>query len=185
MLNDRTLLTAQGVGLSDLIGAAPIIAGLQTRCDQPCKRRGQNQARYDHDGKPILLKRPLAKTDLKKAKTRSLSRPQITALLIGTELKLTRSSMGWSPDGGVTSFDGCFSPATISSLWERGLLDANFIDVRVIYGGRGLIDMKNFDGACHADAPGMPKFQVWTSALGKKVLQDKGLFSKNVELRYH
>jgi hypothetical protein len=70
-------------------------------------------------------------------------------------------------------------------LWERGLLDANFIDVRVIYGGRGLIDMKNFDGACHTDLPEMPKFQVWTSALGKKVLQDKGLFSKNVELRYH
>jgi hypothetical protein len=140
----------------------------------------------EKSGSPILLKSPLAKANLKKAKPRSLSKPQINALLVGIDLKLTRSSMGWSPDDGVTCFDGCFSPATISSLWERGLLDANFIDLRVIYGGRELTDMKNFDGAHYADLPGMPKFQVWTSALGKKVLQDKGLLTDQLaELVYH
>ena len=30
-----------------------------------------------------------------------------------------------------------------------------------------------------------PKFQVWTSALGMKVLQDKGLLPNDSELRYH
>jgi hypothetical protein len=135
--------------------------------------------------RPILLKSPLAKAKLKRAKPRGLSKPQINALRCGIDLKLTRSSMGWSPDDGVICFDGCFSPATIRSLWERGLLDANFIDLRVIYDGRGLIDMKNFDGACYADPPGMPKFQVWTSALGKKVLQDKDLLSNGGQLVYH
>jgi hypothetical protein len=135
--------------------------------------------------KPILLKSPLAEAKLKRAKPRSLSKPHINALLAGIDFKLTRHSMGWSPDDGVTCSDGTYSAATISSLWERGLLDANFIDLSVIYDGRGLIDLKNLDGACYADLPGMPKFQVWTSALGKKVLQDKGLFSNRVELRYH
>jgi hypothetical protein len=30
---------------ADLIGAAPIVAGLQARCDQSRKRRAQNKAR--------------------------------------------------------------------------------------------------------------------------------------------
>lgn len=121
----------------------------------------------------------------KKVNARSLSKAQVDALLCGINLKLTRHSMGWSPDDGVTCSDGCFSPATIRSLWERGLIDANFIDLRVIYGGRGLIEMKNLDGVCYADLPGMPKFQVWPSALGKKVLQDKGLLTEQVEVVYH
>jgi hypothetical protein len=102
------------------------------------------------------------------------------AVFLYRALKLTRSSIGWSPDDGVTCSQGYYSPATISSLWERGLLDANFTDLRVIYGARGLIDMKNLDGACYAHFPEMPKFQAWTSALGKKVLHSNG-----VELRYH
>jgi len=83
----------------------------------------------------------------------------------------------------VTCYDSTYSPATISSLWERGLLDANFTDLRAIYGARGLIDMKNLDGANHAETPEIPKFQVWTSALGKNVLQKKGLLPYGIELR--
>jgi hypothetical protein len=116
-------------------------------------------------------------------KTR-LSRPQIKVLLVGIDLKLTRSSIGWSPDDGVTRPIGYFSPATISSLWERGLLDANFIDLRAIYGARGLIDMKNLDGARYTETE-IPKFQVWTSALGKKLLEQKGFLRQQNELHYH
>jgi len=60
-------------------------------------------------------------------------------------------------------------------LWERGLLDANFIDPRVPCSE--LKGVKKFDGA--------PKFQVWTSALGKKVLKQKGLLPGDTQMLYH
>jgi hypothetical protein len=88
-----------------------------------------------------------------------------------SDLKLTRTSSGWHPDDGVTCSDRACSPATISSLWERGLLDANFTDLRVIYGAPGLIDMKNLDGACYADLPELPKFQRARDHLGGEDLQ--------------
>ena len=112
-----------------------------------------------------------------------LSQAQIKVLLLGIEYKLTRLSIGWLCDDGVTLSDRAYSPATVASLYERGLLDSNFVDLRVIYGARGLIDMKNLDGARHANAPEIPKFQVWTNALGRKVLTDKGLLPDNLPQR--
>jgi hypothetical protein len=52
-----------------------------------------------------------------------------------------------------------YSPARISSLWEPDLLNANFIDLRVIYDGRGLIDMKNLDGASTPTHQGCQSFR--------------------------
>ena len=78
-----------------------------------------------------------------------------------------------------------YSPATIKSLWHRGLLDGNFSDPRVIDGGCEIIKLQNLDGARHAHSPEIPKFQVWTNALGREVLKDKCLLLDDSELRYH
>jgi hypothetical protein len=121
---------------------------------------------YAHDVRALLNKSPWQSDDWRfviwapNRTTRNvvrLSRSQSGVLLRGIDCKLTRSSIGWSPDDGVTMSDHAYSPVTISCLWERGLLDANFVDLRVIYGGRGLIDMKNLDGAYHRHAPEIPK----------------------------
>jgi hypothetical protein len=68
-----------------------------------------------------------------------------------------------------------YATATINSLWERGLLDANFTDPRLPCSELG--EVRKLDGAS--------KFQVWTSALGVKVLQDKGLLTDACKLVYH
>jgi hypothetical protein len=72
---------------------------------------------------------------------------------------------------------------SIKSLHERGLLDANFSDQRVLRGE--FVGVQNLDGARHEHSPEIPEFQVWTSALGRKVLKDKGLLLDDNELRYH
>ena len=65
----------------------------------------------------------------KKSKTLRLSETQIAVLLEGVDHKLSRSSMGWSFDDGTRPLP-IFYPATIRSLWKRGLLDSNFVDPR-------------------------------------------------------
>jgi hypothetical protein len=119
-----------------------------------------------------------------------LSELQIDVLLLGAHHKLDRSSLGWSYDDRMFPTDPVWliRPSTIKSLHERGLLDANFNDARVHTGEFAAV--QNFDGARHEDSPDAPKLQVWTSALGIKVLRDKGLLPeyaklKNDELRYH
>jgi hypothetical protein len=124
-----------------------------------------------------------------------ISNVQIDVLLLGLEHKLDRSSMGWSYDDRIFRTDPVrvYHPATIKSLLERGLLDANFIDPRLHRGS--YCGEQNLDRARHEHSPEVPKFQVWTSALGVKVLKDKGLLPNKrlktragpltSELRYH
>ena len=44
----------------------------------------------------IDLKEPRATPEIKKSRDQRLSQPQIIVLLLGVDLKLSRSSMGWS-----------------------------------------------------------------------------------------
>ena len=60
-------------------------------------------------------------------------------------------------------------------LWERGLLDANFIDPRVPCWE--LEGTRKFDGA--------QKFQEWTSSLGTELLREKGLLLDDSQMLYH
>jgi hypothetical protein len=130
---------------------------------QPCSR--------------IQFKSPLAKKKIRKTKTRGLSKPQITVLLLCIDDKLSRYGTGWAFDDGFADPDPgrMYATATINSLWERGLLDANFTDPRLPCSELG--EVRKLDGAS--------KFQVWTSALGVKVLQDKGLLTDACKLVYH
>jgi hypothetical protein len=139
---------------------------------------------------PKKLKEPAKPHRIAKSKALRLSELQIDVLLLGAHHKLDRSSLGWSYDDRMFPTDPVWliRLSTIKSLHERGLLDANFNDARVHTGGFAAV--QNFDGARHEDSPGAPKLQVWTSALGIKVLRDKGLLPeyaklKNDELRYH
>jgi hypothetical protein len=93
--------------------------------------------------------------------------------------------MGWSYDDRMRAEDPVriYSPATIKSLHGRGLLDANFSDPRILRGE--FVGVQNLDGARYEHSPEVPEFQVWTSALGRKVLKDKGLLLDDSELRYH
>ena len=45
--------------------------------------------------------------------------------------------------------------------------------------------VRNFDGARHAHSPEVPELFVWTSALGRKVLEDRGFLSDQVGNVYH
>jgi hypothetical protein len=74
-------------------------------------------------------------------------------------------------------------PVTIKSLHERGLLDANFGDSRVHRGE--LVGAQNLDGARHEHSPEVPKFQVWTRALVRQALKQKGLLVDDDQLLYH
>ena len=132
----------------------------------------------------IDLKEPRA-PEVKKSTDQRLSQPQIIVLLLGVDLKLSRSSMGWSYDDRMRSEDPVriYSPTIIKSLHERGLLDANFSDPRILRGQ--FVGVQNLDGARHEHSPEVPEFQVWTSALGRKVLKDKGLLLDDSELLYH
>ena len=106
-----------------------------------------------------------------------LSKAQIHVLTLCMEHKLSRYWDGWACDDRTVGADPnrMYKTSTINALWKRGLLDANFKDPRLpcweLNGERKL------DGA--------PKFQVWTSALGRKSLEDLGLLVKGSELLYH
>jgi hypothetical protein len=125
----------------------------------------------------IQFKSPLAKKKIRKTKTRGLSKPQLMVLLLCVDDKLSRYWTGWAFDDRFADPDPgrMYATATINCLWERGLLDANFTDPHLPCSE--LDEVRKLDGA--------PRFQVWTSALGKKVLQDKGLLIEQVELVYH
>jgi hypothetical protein len=102
-----------------------------------------------------------------------LSPLQIKALLAGVDHKLARSAGGWLCDvNGPTEPAILFRMVTIRSLHKRGLLDVNFNDMRVHDGDTK--GVRNLDGAVHEhslESPKTPKFQVWTSNLGKEVLK--------------
>jgi hypothetical protein len=119
-----------------------------------------------------------------------LSELQIDVLLLGAHHKLDRSALGWSFDDRTLPSDPVWliRPVTIKSLHEQGLLDANFNDPRVLSGE--FTGVQNLNGARHEHSPEVLKFQVWTSALGIKVLRNKGLLHeyselKHGELHYH
>ena len=116
-----------------------------------------------------------------------LSQSQIDLLRRGVSHKLTSSSLGWCYDAPKKRIRPLriYSHLTTEMLYERGFLDANFSDPRVIYGGCEIIKLQNLDGMRHEHSPEIPKFQVWTSALGKQVLKDKGLLVGDSTLRCH
>lgn len=109
----------------------------------------------------------------KKSKTLRLSEMQIAVLLEGVDHKLSRSSMGWSFDDGTRPLP-IFYAATIRSLWKRGLLDSNFTDPRGVGTGLEARWVQNFDGVRAPHSPEVHELMVWTSALGRKVLEDIG-----------
>jgi hypothetical protein len=140
--------------------------------------------------KTKALKAPEKPLRVAKPKALRLSELQIDVLLLGAHHKLDRSSRGWSYDDRIFPTDPVWliRPCTIKSLHERGLLDANFTDPCVHTGEFAGVD--NVDGLRHEHSPDVPKFQVWTSALGIKILRKKGLLPeytllKHGELHYH
>jgi hypothetical protein len=115
-----------------------------------------------------------------------LSPAQINALLAGLEHKMSRSALGW-----LCHINGPNEPAllirmvTIRSLHRRGLVDANFTDMRVHDGD--CTGVRALDGAVYEHSlasPKQPKFQVWTNQFGKEVLKQLGFFEKP-KLKYH
>jgi hypothetical protein len=82
--------------------------------------------------------------------------------------------MGWSYDDRVSPTDGVriHSPATIKSLWKRGLLDSNFVDPRGVGRSDEAHQVENLDGAHYAHSPEGSVLMVWTSELGRKALVD-------------
>jgi hypothetical protein len=110
---------------------------------------------------------------------------QFDVLLLGVHHKLDRGLLGWACDDHnlPTGLVHLFRPVTIKSLHERGLLDANFSDSRVHRGE--LVGVQNLDGARHEHSPEVPKFQVWTRALVRQALKQKGLLVDDDQLLYH
>ncbi len=100
-----------------------------------------------------------------------LSALQVHALLAGLDHKLTRSLLGWLCDlNGPDEPAVLFGPATIKSLWRRGLFEGNFNDSRGVGSRDELKEAETLDGARYS--PDVPKLQVWTSDFGKEVLED-------------
>ena len=126
---------------------------------------------------------------MKAVKSKSIrdSASQESVLVEGCSHKLSRSSMGWSFDDRASPTDvvHIHSPASVKSLWERGLLDSNFIDPRGVGKCMDLRGVENIDGARYAHSPKVPELMVWTSALGRKVLGDRGLLPEQEGNLYH
>ena len=124
---------------------------------------------------------------MKPAKTKALrlSQPQIRVLLLGVNHQLHRNLMGWHHDDRVRETDPVrlYAGSTIKSLHKRGLLDGNFNDERVLQ-GHCFPKLRNLDGALNPVSKG-PRFKVWTSALGRKVLAEKGFLPEDTPLNYH
>ena len=122
-----------------------------------------------------------------KSKSIRVSASQESVLVEGCIHKLSRSSMGWCHDDRVSPTDAVriYSPATIKSLMKQGLLDSNFTDERGVGKCMDLHGVENIDGARHALSPEVPEFMVWTSALGRKVLGDKGVIPEQECNLYH
>ena len=114
----------------------------------------------------------------KPIRPQSLSEPQVDVLLSGLEEKLFRSSMGWSRES--DSHPGLrpvriFSPSTIKSLHKKGLIDANFDDLRGFEGYPHNLGVQTLDGAYYEHSPESPKLQVWTNGHGRECLIALGL----------
>lgn len=126
---------------------------------------------------------------MKNVKTKAvrLSKSQESVLVEGCIHKLSRSSMGWCHDHRVSPTDAVriYSPATIKSLMKQGLLDSNFTDERGVGKCMDLRRVENIDGARHAHSPEVHELMVWTSALGRKVLGDKGVIPEQECNLYH
>ncbi len=122
-----------------------------------------------------------------KTKAVRLSKSQESVLVEGCIHKLSRSSMGWCHDDRVSPTDPVriYSPATAKSLMKQGLLDSNFTDPRGVGNCRNPREIHTLDGARHAHTPEVPEFMVWTSALGRKVLGDKGVIPEQEGNLYH
>ena len=86
--------------------------------------------------------------------------------------------MGWSYDYRPRSED----PVRTSARPYMSGADANFSDPRILRGE--FVGVQNLGGARYEHSPEVPEFQVWTSALGRTVLKDKGLLLDDSELRY-
>lgn len=115
-----------------------------------------------------------------------LTDAQIQVLLLGSNCKLSRSSAGWAYDDRkcVTDPVRVHSPATIRSLWKRGLLDSNFDDPRGVGRCLELDAVQNTDGARCANSPDVPNLQVWTSELGRKALEERGFLRSHENVVY-
>ena len=100
-----------------------------------------------------------------------ISGPQIEALVNCARLQLSRGPMGWGCDTGVGPVQ-IHSPATIKSLWKRGLLDANFNDPRGVGPFREARRVENLDGLRYPHSPEVSVLLVWTSELGRNALDD-------------
>jgi hypothetical protein len=110
-----------------------------------------------------------------------LSPVQISALVAGLDRKLARSTLGWLCDvNGPDEPAVLFRTMTVKSLHKRGLLDANFDDMRVHDGHTK--GVQNLDGARHAHSPESLKFEVWTSDLGTEVLKEIGLLPDDTQI---
>src|SRR5262245_53997814 len=124
---------------------------------------------------------------MKSAKTKALrlSQPQIRVLLLGVNHELHRNLMGWHQDYDQVreKVVRIYAVSTIKSLYKRGLLDGNFNDERVLQ-GHCFPKLRNLDGALNPVSKG-PRFKVWTSALGRKVLTEKGVLPEDTPLNYH
>ena len=110
---------------------------------------------------------------MQKSKWPKLSDAQITVLEVGAIHRLSRSSMGWSVHD-ERKVARIYSPATVKSLWKRGLIDANFDDARGFGPCHELRDVQNLDGTRHAHSPEVHMLSVWTNERGKDVLEQLG-----------
>jgi hypothetical protein len=133
----------------------------------------------------LVVGPPVIANVVPEAPTLRLSGMQIDVLLLGVHHKLDRGLPGWACDDHnlPTGPAHLLRPVTIKSLHERGLLDANFGDSRVHRGE--LVGAQNLDGARHEHSPEVPKFQVWTRALVRQALKQKGLLVDDDQLLYH
>jgi hypothetical protein len=90
---------------------------------------------------------------------RRISWQQLLVLHVAAIYKLRRSSMGWWADRPAADLNWIVhSPATVKSLFKKGLLEGN---------ARGENVLGGWDGKSKMEPP-IPK--LWTSAEGKKLL---------------
>lgn len=106
-------------------------------------------------------------------KVRHLSIPQLNSLQMAAEQKLRRGTLGWAYETGPHS---CIisSPATIKSLWRRGLLNANFDDPRGFEDLDKARQVNNLDGARFPHSPEVQMLCVWANWRGMEILRSYG-----------
>jgi len=107
-----------------------------------------------------------------------LSPSQIRVLQIATKHKLVRSSVGWSIDDDEikSKHPFFFTPNTIKSLWNLGLLDANFDDPKGVGPSRESFKLQNEERR---------KLLVWTNRRGLEALKDTARLSDEISIALH